>query len=38
MIDVAHWPIATNFSLGPDVSFRGKAEVAARQSPRLGRK
>jgi hypothetical protein len=21
------WPIATNFSLGPDVSFRGEAEV-----------
>jgi len=21
------WPVATDFSLGPDVSFRGKAEV-----------
>jgi hypothetical protein len=27
MIDVAHWPFATNFSLGPDVSFRAEAEV-----------
>ena len=26
------WPIATNFSLGPDVSFRGEAEVGGRQS------
>ena len=25
--DVAYWPIATNFSLGPDVSFRGEAEM-----------
>jgi hypothetical protein len=25
--DVALWPLATNFSLGPDVSFRGEAEV-----------
>ena len=24
---VAVWPIATNFSLGPDVSFRDEAEV-----------
>ena len=30
--DVAYWPIATNFSLGPDVSFRGEAEVGGRQS------
>ena len=26
------WPIGTNFSLGPDVSFRGEAEVGGRQS------
>ena len=26
------WPIATNFSLGPDVSFRGEAEMGERQS------
>jgi hypothetical protein len=26
------WPIATNFSLGPDVSFWGEAEVGGRQS------
>ena len=25
--DVASWPIATNFSLGPDVSFWGEAEA-----------
>ena len=25
--NVADWPIATNFSLGRDVSFRGKADV-----------
>ena len=30
--DVAYWPIGTNFSLGPDVSFRGEAEVGGRQS------
>ena len=24
---VCLWPIATNFLLGPDVSFRGEAEV-----------
>ena len=30
--DVADWPVATNFSLGPDVSFRGEAEVGGRQS------
>jgi hypothetical protein len=23
----AIWPVATNFSLGPDVSFQGEAEV-----------
>ena len=27
LADVACWPVATDFSLGPDVSFRGKAEV-----------
>ena len=26
------WPISTNFSLRPDVSFRGEAEVGGRQS------
>src|ERR1700722_19981664 len=30
--DFVQWPIATNFSLGPDVSFRGEAEVGGRQS------
>jgi hypothetical protein len=25
--DVGFWPIATNFPLGPDVSFWGEAEV-----------
>jgi hypothetical protein len=25
--DVALWPLATNFSVGPDVSFRREAEV-----------
>ena len=25
--DFRYWPIATNFSLGRDVSFRRKAEV-----------
>ena len=27
--DVALWPIATNFSLGPDVGYRGKSGSAA---------
>ena len=27
LLDVGFWPIATNFSLGPDVSFWGEAEV-----------
>ena len=27
---VAVWPIATSFTLGPDVSFRGKADVPLR--------
>ena len=30
--EVAYWPIATNFSLRPDVSFRGEAVVGGRQS------
>ena len=30
---VAVWPIATNFSLGPDVSFRGEAEVGRAAEP-----
>jgi hypothetical protein len=25
--NVAYWPVANNFSLAPDVSFRGEAEV-----------
>jgi hypothetical protein len=25
--DFRSWPIATNFSLGPDVRFRGETEV-----------
>jgi hypothetical protein len=25
--DVGDWPMAANFSLAPDVSFRGEAEV-----------
>ena len=33
MVEFIHcWSIATNFALGPDVSFRGKAEVGERQS------
>ena len=31
--DVCVWPIATNFSLGPDVSFRGEAEVGRAAEP-----
>jgi hypothetical protein len=27
LANVGSWPIATNFTLGLDVSFRGKAEV-----------
>jgi hypothetical protein len=27
LLDVGFWPIATNCSLGPDVSFWGEAEV-----------
>ena len=27
------WPIATNFSLRPDVSFRGEAEVGRAVEP-----
>ena len=34
--DFCFWPIATNFSLGPDVSFRGEAEVGGRQSSLYG--
>src|ERR1700758_1310653 len=30
--NVALWPIATNSSFGPDVSFWGEAEVSGRQS------
>jgi hypothetical protein len=30
--EVCSWPIATNFSLGSDVSFWGEAEVDGRQS------
>jgi hypothetical protein len=26
--DVAYWHLATKFTLGPDVSFRGEAEVS----------
>ena len=31
--NVAFWPVATNFSLGPDVSFRGEAEVGRAAEP-----
>jgi hypothetical protein len=31
--DFRNWPVATNFLLGPDVSFRGEAEVGRAQSP-----
>ena len=27
------WPVATNFSLGPDVGFRGEAEVGRAAEP-----
>ena len=27
-MDVASWPLATKFTLGPDVSFRCEAEVS----------
>ena len=30
---VQNWPIATNLSLGPDVSFRGEAEVGRAAEP-----
>jgi hypothetical protein len=30
--DFRKWPIATNSSFGPDVSFWGEAEVGGRQS------
>jgi hypothetical protein len=30
---VAFWPVATNFSLGPDVSFQGVAEVSRAPAP-----
>ena len=33
MHNVACWPVATNFSLGPNVSFRGEAEVGREASP-----
>jgi hypothetical protein len=31
--DFRSWPIATNFSLGSDVSFRGEAEVGRAAEP-----
>jgi hypothetical protein len=31
-----HGPIATNFALGPDVSFRGKAEVPFTEVAQFG--
>jgi len=31
--NVGSWPVATNFSLGPDVSFRGEAEVGRAAEP-----
>jgi len=31
-LNFRYWPIATNFSLGPDVSFRSEAEVDGWQS------
>jgi hypothetical protein len=31
--DFRSWPVATNFSLGPDVGFRGEAEVGQAAEP-----
>ena len=31
--NVVFWPVATNFSLGPDVGFRGEAEVGQAAEP-----
>jgi hypothetical protein len=31
--DFRVWPVATNFSLGPDVIFRGEAEVGRAAEP-----
>ena len=31
--DFVRWPIATNFLLGPDVSFRGEAEMGRDANP-----
>ena len=31
--DFRNWPIAPNFSLGPDVSFRREAEVGRAAEP-----
>jgi hypothetical protein len=33
VVCVGSWPIATNFSLGLDVSFRGEAEVGREAEP-----
>ena len=33
LCEVCFWPIATNFLLGPDVSFRGEAEMGREANP-----